>query len=188
MEIITNWRSGIAVYGSLIGALSAALIYCKVKKINFWILIDFAIVYFPLGQAVGRWGNFVNQEAFGGEVSWLQMPWRMTGNIIQQQGYMFVHPTFLYESIWCILILVFLLWFRDKAKLRGEVVSLYFILYGIERAFVEGLRTDSLMFYNFRVSQVLSIVLVVVLSAVFIYRRYKLKNSSKPKIIEGTTD
>ncbi len=188
MEIITNWRSGIAVYGSLIGALLAALVYCKVKKLNFWILLDFAIVYFPLGQAIGRWGNFVNQEAFGEEVKWLGMPWRMTGNIIQQQNYTFVHPTFLYESLWCILIFAFLLWFRDKAKLKGEVVSMYFILYGIERAFVEGLRTDSLWFFNFRISQVVSIILVIALSAVFIYRRKKMKTVIEPEITEGADD
>ena len=170
--------SGLAIYGGVIGALVGGYVHAKIYKKDFMRLLDLCIVYIPIGQMIGRWGNFTNQEAFGQEVAWQGMPWRMTGNIIQRQidpntglGYTYVHPTFLYESLWCLAVFLLLIWFRDKAKYKGEVASMYFILYGFGRFFIEGLRTDSLMFFSFRVSQLLSFILVIGLSALFVWRR-----------------
>ena len=117
-----------------------------------------------LGQAIGRWGNFTNQEAHGGPTD---LPW---GIIIDGEK---VHPTFLYESIWNFLVFFFLLWYtRKKSKVDGEVFLLYIILYSLARLFIEALRTDSLMWGQFRVAQLISIVSIVIATIIF-YRRRK---------------
>ncbi len=138
-------------------------------------------MFVPFGQAVGRWGNFVNQEAFGKNTT---LPWGMTGNIISSElshlklldssldpnG--LVHPTFLYESIWNIGVLIVLLRFRsNKNRLTGEVFFLYMILYSIGRFFIEPLRIDSLMFFEFRISQVLALAFVCMFSIILLVRR-----------------
>jgi len=181
-EIIMIWRGGLAIYGGLIGALITTFIFCKVNKINPFKLIDFGIPYFILAQAIGRWGNFVNQEAFGSNTS---LPWGMTGNLIRQEleklknsNFMVdpslpVHPTFLYESLWNLGAFLILIWYRKRKKLDGEVFFLYMILYGIGRAWIEGLRMDSLMLGSLRFSQVLAIVFAVACSIAFVVLRKK---------------
>jgi len=177
---------GLAIYGGIIGAIAAGLIYCRAKKINTLSLFDFAVPYLVLGQAIGRWGNFVNQEAFGSNTL---LPWGMTSETVRSYlernmeelagiGIIVnpdipVHPTFLYESLWNLGVFLFLIWYRKRKKLDGEVLMLYFILYGAGRFWIEGLRTDSLMLGSFRVSQLLSGLLVVIMAAFFIYRRRK---------------
>ncbi|MGI6669609.1 MAG: prolipoprotein diacylglyceryl transferase [Acetivibrionales bacterium] len=169
---------GLAIYGAVIGALLAAWLYTRKKKISFLQIADFCVPYLVLGQAIGRWGNFVNQEAFGTKTD---LPWRMNGTEpdkylnslpeavdISKFG---VHPTFLYESLLDLAIFFFLIYFRKKKKLDGEVLSLYFVLYGAGRFMIEGLRTDSLWLGPFRVSQLLSAILVIVFVPLFIYRR-----------------
>ncbi len=181
-EIIMIWHGGLAIYGGLIGALITTFIFCKANKINPLKLIDFGIPYFILAQAIGRWGNFVNQEAFGSNTN---LPWGMTGNLIKEElknlkdsnvmvdPSLPVHPTFLYESLWNLGAFVLLIWFRKRKKHNGEVFFLYMILYGIGRAWIEGLRMDSLMLGNIRFSQVLAIVFVVAFTIAFIVLRKK---------------
>ena len=171
---------GLAIYGGIIAAFLTAYIYSRIKKINYLKLFDFTAPYFILGQAIGRWGNFFNKEAFG---SITKLPWRMKGEAInlyiQQSGYdinndqIGVHPTFLYESLWNLCVFIFLIWFRKKKKLHGEVFFLYLIGYGLGRFFIEGLRTDSIMIFNtIRVSQALSLLLIIVFGFIFIKRRW----------------
>ncbi len=189
LKIFDTRSGGLAIYGGVIGAALAVFIYAKVKKIPFLKLMDFAAPYIILGQAIGRWGNFINQEAFGSQT---QLPWRMNGTYADQYimsngldpAVWGVHPTFLYESLWNIAVFAVLLAFRRKKKLNGEVVSLYLILYGIGRFIIEGLRTDSLMLGSIRFSQLLSIVLVLVLIPVFIYRRVKLSRKTEEQPTE----
>ena len=182
------WEGGLAVYGGVIAALIALLCVAKYKKHSFLRIAGFAMPYIILGQAIGRWGNFFNQEAFG---RYTTLPWGMTGNEIENwvytqvakgvEGYSvgtLVHPTFLYESLWCFAAFAFMMIYRKKwEKHEGESLCLYMILYGIERTLVEGLRTDSLYIGNtsVRVSQLLSAVLVIVGVALFadIKRRQK---------------
>ena len=180
VRILRIRDGGLAIYGGIIAAILVAWIYSKKKKIPPLHLIDFGVPYLALGQAIGRWGNFVNQEAFG---TMTTLPWRMNGAVPNQ--YLLntsatidlskwgVHPTFLYESLWDFAVFAFLIFFRRKKKLDGEVLSLYLILYGVGRFLIEGLRTDSLYLGSFRVSQLLSALLVVVFIAIFIYMRVR---------------
>jgi len=149
-------------------------------------LFDFAVPYFVLAQSIGRWGNFVNQEAFGTNTT---LPWGMTSETVRKyladhadslssMGILVdpnlpVHPTFLYESLWNLGVFLFLIWFREQKKHEGEVFILYMILYGTGRFWIEGLRTDSLMWGNFRISQLLAGIIVVVLTFIFVFRRKK---------------
>ncbi len=150
---IFNTRSGgLAIHGGVIMGVITAYIVCKIKKEHPLDLMDLAAAHLALAQAIGRWGNFFNEEAHGVETS---LPW---AQIIDGTGY---HPTFLYESLWCVLIFVFLYFVGNKRKFRGQITCLYFILYSFERFFVEGLRTDSLMLGSLRQAQVLSLVLFV---------------------------
>ena len=196
-EIFKIWHGGLAIYGAVIGAAIVVVLFAKYKKINALTLLDFGAPYLVLGQAIGRWGNFINQEAFGVNTN---LPWGMTGNRIENELFRLslenpkinpmlpVHPTFLYESLWDLGIFCFLLWFRKRKKLEGEVFSLYLILYGAGRAWIEGLRTDSLMLWNFRVSQVLSILMVIVFIALFIRRRMKLFKLEQENIGVGNSE
>lgn len=180
LEIFNTRNGGLAIYGGVIGALLVAWLYAKKKKISFLHLTDFTVPYLVLGQGIGRWGNFVNQEAFGSKTS---LPWRMNGeypnsylNSLQENLDLTkwgVHPTFLYESLWNIAVFLLLILHRKRRKVEGEVLFLYLVLYGVGRFFIEGLRTDSLMLGSFRVSQLLSILLVLVFASLFIYRRVK---------------
>lgn len=177
-EIFKIWNGGIAIYGAVIGIVLVALVATKIKKRSFLHILDFALPYVMLGQAIGRWGNFVNQEAYGSATS-SKYFLGMTGDIIAGEAgaNVLVHPTFLYESAWCLLGFVFLVIYRKKLQKNiGEITALYMIVYGVERAVVEGLRTDSLMIGGvIRVSQWLSVILVVVGIALFIDSRRRGK-------------
>lgn len=162
-DIINIRQGGLAIHGGLIMAVIVALVYTRVKKINFWSIADMFAPGIILGQAIGRWGNFVNQEAHGGPTD---LPW---GIFINGQK---VHPTFFYESMWNLLVLAFLLWFRkSKSKVKGETFLLYIALYSLGRVFIEGLRTDSLMFAGLRVAQLISVGAIVVSFLIFGIRR-----------------
>lgn len=170
-KIFSYREGGLAVYGGILAAMLAVFCMAKVKKKHTFLqLADFAAPYILLGQAIGRWGNFFNQEAYGGLTD---LPWGMTGSNISGV----VHPTFLYESLWCFISFGIILWYRRSRfkKARGECVCLYMILYGLERSIVEGLRTDSLYIgsTNIRVSQVLSIVLLIFGIVLFILLRVR---------------
>lgn len=143
-ETIAIWDGGIAIYGGIIGAVVTLAVFCRVKKIKFGAFADLGALGLLIGQAVGRWGNFVNQEAFGGPTD---LPWRM--GLWVNGTYTEVHPTFLYESLWNIvgLLLIYFLVVRAR-KFDGEVFLCYIAWYGLGRFFIEGLRTDSLYFFG----------------------------------------
>ncbi|MFD7525660.1 prolipoprotein diacylglyceryl transferase [Paenibacillus chitinolyticus] len=150
-EIIAIWHGGIAIYGALIGAIIAALIYVRRKGYSFWRIADICAPGLIVGQMIGRWGNFVNQEAHGGPVSesFLRNTLHLPNWIVNQMNIegIFYHPTFLYESVWNFVGLLLLFWLRRRPFLRaGELFMSYFIWYSLGRFFIEGLRTDSLDF------------------------------------------
>lgn len=147
------WEGGIAIHGALIGAIIAAVVYTRVKKVSFWRIADIAAPSLIVGQMIGRWGNFINQEAHGGAVEreFLSDTLRLPDWIVNQMEIdtVFYHPTFLYESFWNLLGLLLLFWLRRRPFLRaGELFLSYFIWYSIGRFFIEGLRTDSLAFHG----------------------------------------
>ena len=180
-DIFKIHEGGLAIYGGVICAFLSAFIYCKVKKKNVWQVFDYGVAGFLVGQCVGRWGNFVNQEAFGTNYTGL---FSMKGNIITQRltelqnsgvnvnPDLGVHPTFLYESLWNFVGII-LIWFVFKyMKNKGEAFSFYLVWYGIGRFFIEGIRTDSLMlFSNIRVSQVVAVLCIILGIAVFVKKR-----------------
>ena len=168
-QILNLRGGGLAIYGGVIGAALSVLIYCKVKKLSVGTVLDILAVGLLIGQAIGRWGNFVNGEAFGAQCN---LPWAMTivrGTRTIAES---VHPTFLYESLWNMLGAGVLLLLKRKKVFEGELACCYMIWYGTGRMFIEGLRTDSLYFGAFRVSQILSAVLVVA-GLVLIIKNYK---------------
>lgn len=151
---------GIAIYGGIIGAVVIGFIFCRIRKVNFFAMADLASLGFLIGQSIGRWGNFINQEAYGDYCSpdWI---FGMTGSrIAEEMGSTApVHPCFLYESTWCLLGFIFLHIYSKKLRsYDGELSLLYIAWYGFGRMFIEGLRTDSLYWGSFRVSQVLAAV------------------------------
>lgn len=179
---IFMFRSGgLAIHGGLLAGSLVAIILCRFWKERTLNVLDLCFTVIPLGQAVGRWGNFFNGEAHGGETD---LPW---GVIIDGVTY---HPTFLYESIWCLLLFVFLLIVDNRRKFEGQVFLLYVILYSFERFFVEGMRTDSLMLFgSLKQAQVISVIAIVVgiLAYIFLYKR----STDESKIDvqqEGTLD
>lgn len=196
---ILNIRDGgLAIYGALIGAFITAFIYGKVKKINFLDMADLALPYFALAQAIGRWGNFVNEEAFGINTT---LPWGMTSLRISTQivdlnlrtdlnvnPNLPVHPAFLYESLWNLVVFGILFAVSRKRKYRGQVFCLYMALYGLGRVFIEGLRTDSLMLGNIRISQLLGLLFFLVFGSVAGYialqNRKKMKEAKLSKEME----
>ena len=172
-NIVAVWNGGLAIYGGIIfGALAVAFM-ARRKKISFFTLGDMAVPAVMLGQAIGRWGNFCNGEAFGSETT---LPWRM-GLCNSQTGFrmLYVHPTFFYESLWNIIGFTLINIFYSKRKYHGEVIIWYFSWYGLGRAFIELLRTDSLMIGNIRVSSMLSFLLFAVLVPVGIFLRVQCK-------------
>ena len=204
-EIPKIWEGGLAIYGGLIAGVVAAYIVCRARKMNFWNLLDIAVMSFLIGQGIGRWGNFTNQEAFGtitnGDFGMMS---RKVADYIAANPDKFglsgtenvyayisennirVHPTFFYESVSCILgFLVLYIILKKCRKFSGQMFLLYGVWYGIERAVVEGLRTDSLYIgsTDIRVSQALSLVLAVVCLAIFIIKLLSVLKNPKP--IEG---
>lgn len=165
-RIINLREGGLAIHGGVIGGVLAGYIFCRVKKINFLEMTDMVAPGLILAQAIGRWGNYANSEAHGGPTD---LPWA-----IEVHGEM-VHPTFLYESIWNVLVFLFLMWRYPKKAFHGEVFLLYGIFYSIGRFFIEGLRTDSLMIGPLRTAQVISILIIVVFGALWILGKNKNK-------------
>lgn len=169
IKIFDTRSGGLAVYGGVLGAFIGTLIMCKIRKIPFSAVVDFCVVYIPLGQAIGRWGNFFNQECFGTTTT---LPWGMKSSEVESylrlyfpdlDSTMAVHPTFFYEFLATITIFFILLYVRKYSKHAFESMAVYMILYGVARFFIEGLRTDSLYIGDtgIRTSQLFSAVLVV---------------------------
>ncbi len=196
-EIIAIWNGGIAIYGGIIGALIGAAIGCKVGKIDFRNLLDLGALGLLIGQGIGRWGNFFNQEAFGTNTDTaLFRMWsvKIRDTLERSQAELLakgmevdpekaVHPTFLYESVWCLLVFVILhIILKKRRKFKGEIFLLYGVFYGLERMVVEGMRTDSLYIGDttIRVSQLLSAVIVAVFLIWLIILLVKEKKGTLP--------
>lgn len=167
-EILNFRGGGMAIHGALIGGILTGYIYTRIKKINFLKMADSVIIGMPLAQAIGRWGNFINQEAHGGPTD---LPWGIVIDGVK------VHPTFLYESIWNIGIFIFLWIFRKKKQYEGQIIVYYITLYSLGRFFIEGLRTDSLMIGPFRMAQVISLVGVIggIIAHIYLSKRNKTR-------------
>ena len=186
-EIPKIWNGGIAIHGALIGAVATTYFFTKARGVSFWKLADIAAPSLILGQAIGRWGNFMNQEAHGGEVSRAFLENLYLPEFIINQMYIngtYYHPTFLYESIWNILGFILLMALRRVNLGRGEIFLSYVIWYSIGRFFVEGMRTDSLMLTeSLRIAQTISIALILVAIGLWIFRR--VKGYSKVRYLES---
>ena len=172
-EVIAIWDGGLAIYGGVIATVIVALLLSRHRKFKIGAMLDLVVMGLLIGQIFGRWGNFMNREAFGAETT---LPWRMqltttAGTLIE------VHPTFLYESLWNLIGLLLIVFVVSKARrFDGENTLFYFLWYGIGRFWIEGLRTDSLYLFNWtiagqpiRVSQALSLVMVLVSAFMLLY-------------------
>lgn len=167
-KILNIRNGGLAIHGGIIAGLIVGLLVCKYHKINFLELADLVFPTVALAQAIGRWGNFFNSEAHGGPTD---LPWAVWAD-----G-QYVHPTFLYESLWCFALFWFLLWLDKRRTFPGQIACLYGMLYSLERGLVEQLRTDSLMIGSFKQAQLLSFFVFVLCLALYIILRNKRKRS-----------
>jgi phosphatidylglycerol:prolipoprotein diacylglycerol transferase len=168
-DIIAVWKGGIAIHGAIIGGTIATLIFARINKISFWQLLDLVVPSLILGQAIGRWGNFFNSEAFGSPTD---VPWKLyippANRPLEYLDYDYFHPTFLYESVWNLgvfMILLFLFFWGLKKRNRTKVGTLtfvYLIGYSIGRFWIEGLRTDSLMIGSLKIAQIISLVAIAI--------------------------
>ncbi|MFY4774970.1 prolipoprotein diacylglyceryl transferase [Metabacillus sp. RGM 3146] len=176
-DIPKIWNGGLAIHGGLIGAVITGIIFSRIRKVSFWKLADIAAPSILIGQAIGRWGNFMNQEAHGGPVSRAFLESLHLPAFIINQMYIdgqYYHPTFLYESLWSLVGIIILISLRRANLLRGELFLSYIIWYSIGRFFIEGMRTDSLMLTSsLRIAQVISIVLILTAVVLIIVRRTK---------------
>ena len=184
-KILAINEGGLAIYGGIIGALLGGLIVGKICKMNLPALLDVAAIGFLIGQGIGRWGNFFNQEAYGIATD---LPW---GMVSEGTNNIAVHPCFLYESIWCLLgvLLLHLFSHSKMRKYNGQIAILYLVWYGLERAIVETLRTDSLMIPgtdNVRVSMVLSLIMVV--AGIFMLIFFRLKGLNNLSLATAVND
>ena len=196
LSIFNIRQGGLAIYGGIIGACIAVVIYSRKKKQNFGLLMDTASMSIVFGQIMGRWGNFFNREAFGdypNNLFAMQLPvsavraneitQKMWDHVVTVNGveYIQVHPTFLYESLWNVSVLLFLFWFRKRKKFNGEVFLMYLIGYGLGRIWIEGLRTDQLLLpvVGLPVSQLLSGCLVVGCTILVVWKRKKLSSGGE---------
>ena len=167
-------NGGLAIYGGLIGGLIVITVFSKIKKIKIFDITDYIVPIVALCQSIGRWGNYINVEAYGYETN---LPLKM--EVLENGVVKYVHPTFLYESVCTFAIFIILSILSKKRKFTGEITYLYVIFYSLIRFFIEGLRTDSLMLFNIRISQILSLVLFIVFSSILIYKKNKHKQMWK---------
>ena len=173
-EIFKIWNGGLAIYGGVIGGILTAIVFCKIKKINFLELCDYCAPYLALCQSIGRWGNFVNREAYG-QITESFLKMGIFDSVTKE--YIFVQPTFLYESICTFIIFLILMKTNKNKKFSGQSFYLYMILYGIARAFIEGLRSDSLYLGNIRVSQLLSLLFSTIFAIIYFFATKKSKKT-----------
>ena len=188
-EIVRVWDGGIAIYGALIGAGIVVYLYCRANWIPVWLMLDIIAPVLIMAQGIGRWGNFMNQEAFGRITSLaflqsLHLPHFIIQQMLIDGAYR--QPTFLYESLWDILGFIVLMSLRHKKHLfkQGEVFLSYVIWYAFGRFFVEGMRTDSLMLLGIRVSQWLSVILFIGAIGILVFRRKSMRERL-PDYLEG---
>ena len=205
LRMIAFWDGGLAIYGGVIATVISALLFCKVRKVDFWSGMDITCYGLLIGQLIGRWGNFVNVEAYGGVTD---LPWRMCSpsvaaemlqkGYVDQAGYeailsgtLGVHPTFFYESAWNFVGLIIVYWIGKKRKFDGQCFLFYFFWYGMGRAWIEGLRTDSLYLFGWelfgvpiRVSQLLAAVTCVLAGGTLAWALWKYRGGKKELFVE----
>lgn len=198
LSIFNIRQGGLAIYGGIIGAVFAAMLCSRLKKISFWKIMDTVSMSLLVGQIIGRWGNFFNREAFGGYTDGLlamQLPvsavrqheitQQMWENLVSIDGvnYIQVHPTFLYEGMWNLAVLLILFSIRKKIKFEGELFCMYLTGYGLGRMWIEGLRTDQLLLpgIGLPVSQLLSVLLVVGAGGFLVWKRIHWKRQPVEK-------
>ena len=191
LQVFNLRGGGLAIYGGVIGAVLTLLVYTRVKKISFFSMADTGCLGLITGQIIGRWGNFFNCEAFGGYTENLfamrirrslvnenMISQDLLNHLIVENGveYIQVHPTVLYESLWNLGLLLFMLWYRKRKKFDGEMLWIYLLGYGLGRAWIEGLRTDQLLIpgTGMAVSQILSLVLVTAAACAIIWNRRRM--------------
>jgi phosphatidylglycerol:prolipoprotein diacylglycerol transferase len=177
-DIIAIWQGGIAIHGAIIGGTIATIIFARINRVSFWQLTDLVVPSLILGQAIGRWGNFFNSEAFGRPTD---LPWKLyippSNRPLEYLNYDYFHPTFLYESLWnlgvfILLITLFFWGLKPQNKLKvGTLTFIYLIAYSIGRFWIEGLRTDSLMLGFLRIAQVISLgaIALGILGLIWLY-------------------
>ena len=185
ISVLYIWNGGIAIYGGVLGAILGMYVFCRVKKISLGATLDLVLMAFLIGQAIGRWGNFFNREAFGAETeTWLRMGLldTFTGTVTYH------HPTFLYESLWNALGFVVLHFLSKKREYDGQIALGYAVWYGLGRTFIEGLRTDSLYIpgTSIRVSQALAAASCILAAAVLAY--FMLKPPAKPPFVNRVAE
>ena len=170
------WEGGIAIYGGVLGAILGMYLFCRCRKIKFTTVLDLILMVFLLGQAIGRWGNFMNREAFGAATDSF---FRMGLFNEKTQAWEYYHPTFLYESVWNLIGFVLLASLCGKRRYDGQIALGYAAWYGLGRTFIEGLRVDSLWWGPFRVSQVLAAVTCVAAVSVLLWQSFRPHDPAK---------
>lgn len=197
LQVFNTRAGGLAIYGGVIAAAVTLLVYTKLKKISFFSMADTGCLGLITGQIIGRWGNFFNCEAFGGYTENLfamrikttlvnnsnTISRELLEHLIVDNGieYIQVHPTFLYESVWNLIVLCFMLWYRKYKKFDGEMLMIYFLGYGLGRFWIEGLRTDQLILFRtgIPVSQALSLILVIVSAGILLWKHMQVRKQEK---------
>jgi len=199
--IINTRNGGLAIYGGIIGAFAVGLVICRIRKVKAFPMLDVVVMGFLMGQGIGRWGNFVNQEAFGSNTDSIL---GMTGGTVQESilrniangsitaddmnAFRTVHPCFFYESMWCLLGFLIFAVFSNKRKYDGQLLLMYMTWYGAERFVVEGFRTDSLMAGNLRISQALSAVIFTVSAIIQIVMIFRVKRDPERYVLYCNTE
>ena len=182
LDIFKIWEGGLAIHGGVIAGIIFIYFYTKKKKLPLLYILDIFAPALVLGQAIGRWGNFFNGEAFGPETTLTTLKSLNIPEFIIDGMYIdntYHHPTFFYESIGCLIIFIIIMILRNLKTIKsGQIASIYFIFYGIIRFFIEGLRQDSLMLFNLKVAQVVSIIMIIIGLYLFI-RPYIIKKFKK---------
>ena len=185
-NIIAIWNGGLAIYGGIIAGFLAALVVARAKRIPFPVIADIAGPAVMVGQIIGRWGNFVNVEAYGAETT---LPWRMGVLYSFNDGASFVsetfvHPTFIYESLWNLVGLILITWLYNKKKFHGQMFLTYMTWYGFGRMLIEGLRADSLYVGSIRISQLVGLVTFVAGAVLLVYNFRKTRNAKNNDTID----
>lgn len=187
-DILMINKGGLAIYGAVLTGILVGWFFAKRRKMSFWLLADICIPSLVLGQAIGRWGNYFNQEAYGYVIRTPAWQWFPAAVFIEAEG-RFHMATFFYESAWNFCIFAFLMTYRKKRKVVGDLFLYYLIFYGLGRLVIEGLRTDSLYWGPFRVSQLLSAILIAVGIGLWIYNRRKHQSEfSSTLVLESTQE
>ena len=200
LEIFNLRAGGLAIYGGVLASILTLFIFTKVKKLSFWLMADTAVQGLIIGQIIGRWGNFFNREAFGGytdSMFAMQLPASeakgLTEELMEQlvtiDGVSFVqvHPTFLYEGVWNLLLFIGICLYKRHKRFDGEIFAIYLMGYGVGRFIIEGLRTDQLVIKalgGIAASQVLSIILIILAVAFVVYKRLRLKKDKAANVQE----